>query len=229
MILNALLIVLIFKNESLSDKGYKPIILQICITDMLNLIIFAFYMPAYTRLGNDTIFYTLGFFNDLFENAPLFTQIIHRIWFFFLFLFLFSPSVQFLYRYLILCRDWKPSYRLYMGLCSPVYLFLLSFSILHNSGTVFVSRTFNAVYRDYIFSDNPANVDLLFLGDFSSAVSQNAFKIVFAGLDEELTEFRETNKTSGEKLELKKGLPTEYQSRKKYLNERSYTLERFSI
>ncbi|KAI1692886.1 hypothetical protein Ddc_23269 [Ditylenchus destructor] len=39
---------------------------------------------------------------------------------------------------------------------------------------------------------------------FSSAVSPNAFKIVFVDVDEPLTEFRETNNRSREKLELKK-------------------------
>ncbi|KAI1699595.1 tc5 transposase DNA-binding domain-containing protein [Ditylenchus destructor] len=56
--------------------------------------------------------------------------------------------------------------------------------------------------------------------DFSSAVVPNAFKIVFLMYkdedeDEPLTEFRDTNKTSGETLELKKRLltelPVEYQ------------------
>ncbi|KAI1695611.1 hypothetical protein DdX_19497 [Ditylenchus destructor] len=63
---------------------------------------------------------------------------------------------------------------------------------------------------------------------FSSAVLPNAFKVVFIQDDESLTEFRETNKTSGEKLELKKGLPVEYQEEylKKYHN---YTLERSTI
>ncbi|KAI1724010.1 hypothetical protein Ddc_05208 [Ditylenchus destructor] len=45
---------------------------------------------------------------------------------------------------------------------------------------------------------------------FSSAILPNAFKIVFAELEVQLTEFRETNNTSGEILELKKGLPVEY-------------------
>ncbi|KAI1692441.1 hypothetical protein Ddc_23613 [Ditylenchus destructor] len=62
--------------------------------------------------------------------------------------------------------------------------------------------------------------------DFSSAVSPNAFKITFNPYwGEELTEFRETNITSGEMLELKKGLPVECQNEcnEKYTN---YTLER---
>ncbi|KAI1700118.1 hypothetical protein Ddc_18228 [Ditylenchus destructor] len=64
--------------------------------------------------------------------------------------------------------------------------------------------------------------------DFSSAVSPNAFKIVFIQCKKSLIEFRETNKTSGEILELKKGLPAEYQ--KKYLEKYdNYTLERSSI
>ncbi|KAI1710438.1 hypothetical protein Ddc_13445 [Ditylenchus destructor] len=63
---------------------------------------------------------------------------------------------------------------------------------------------------------------------FSSAVSPNAFKIVFANYRKDLTEFRKTNETSGEKLELKKGLPTEYQN--EYLDGYfNYTLERSSI
>ncbi|KAI1691931.1 hypothetical protein Ddc_23943 [Ditylenchus destructor] len=63
---------------------------------------------------------------------------------------------------------------------------------------------------------------------FSSAVSPNAFKIVFANYRKDLTEFRKTNETSGEKLELKKGLPIEYENERldRYCN---YTLERSSI
>ncbi|KAI1691500.1 hypothetical protein DdX_21846 [Ditylenchus destructor] len=63
---------------------------------------------------------------------------------------------------------------------------------------------------------------------FSSAVSPNAFKIAFVDEDEAFIEFRETNKTTNEKLELKKGLPVEYQAEhlKKYDN---YTLERSSV
>ncbi|KAI1692442.1 hypothetical protein Ddc_23614 [Ditylenchus destructor] len=67
----------------------------------------------------------------------------------------------------------------------------------------------------------------LFKG-FSSAVSPNAFKIVFVHSFQSLTEIRKTNKVSGEKLELKKGLPTEF--RKENLKEyNNYTLERSSI
>ncbi|KAI1696165.1 hypothetical protein DdX_19193 [Ditylenchus destructor] len=63
---------------------------------------------------------------------------------------------------------------------------------------------------------------------FSSAVSPNAFKVAFVLYYKSLTEFRETNKTSREILELKKGLPVEYQKEnlKLYHN---YTLERFSV
>ncbi|KAI1696163.1 hypothetical protein DdX_19191 [Ditylenchus destructor] len=65
---------------------------------------------------------------------------------------------------------------------------------------------------------------------FSSAISPNAFKIGFVELYEELTEFQETNNTSGEKLELKKGLPAEYEfwgdEEDEYYH---YTLERSII
>ncbi|KAI1694837.1 hypothetical protein DdX_19913 [Ditylenchus destructor] len=68
--------------------------------------------------------------------------------------------------------------------------------------------------------------------DFSFAVWANAFKIVFVLDNESLTEFREMNKTSGGKLELKKGFPNEFSV--EYQNEWSdevskYTLERSSI
>ncbi|KAI1698174.1 hypothetical protein Ddc_19268 [Ditylenchus destructor] len=63
---------------------------------------------------------------------------------------------------------------------------------------------------------------------FSSAISPNAFKTVFSQDDVPLTEFREVNKNSGEILELKKGLPIEYQV--EYLDKwNNYTLERSSI
>ncbi|KAI1699307.1 hypothetical protein DdX_17394 [Ditylenchus destructor] len=77
--------------------------------------------------------------------------------------------------------------------------------------------------------ENADNVINHFVKAFSSAVSPNPFKIVFSGLyKEELTEFRETNKTSGEILELKKGLPTEYQT-DYYYECNNYTLERSSV
>ncbi|KAI1696700.1 hypothetical protein DdX_18908 [Ditylenchus destructor] len=61
---------------------------------------------------------------------------------------------------------------------------------------------------------------------FTSAVLPNAFVIVFSQFyGETFTEFRETNETSGEILELKKGLPVEWQ--KEYLEDYcNYTLER---
>ncbi|KAI1703497.1 hypothetical protein Ddc_16518 [Ditylenchus destructor] len=70
---------------------------------------------------------------------------------------------------------------------------------------------------------------------FSSAILPNSFKIVLTNIDidkhriaKPLTEFRETNNASSEKLELKKGLPVEYQ--KEYLREcECYTLERSSV
>ncbi|KAI1698100.1 serpentine type 7TM GPCR chemoreceptor str domain-containing protein [Ditylenchus destructor] len=169
MLLNSLLVVLLCKNDSaLCDKSYRPIILQICIMDMLSLILLTFYMPAYVSAGNYVIYYTLGFFNDVFENAALFTQIIFTAWLFSTLLFIISPSVQFLYRYLILCRKWKPSYQFYVGLYLLMVLFLLSFSILTNNRAVYVSRASNALYRDSIFTDNPANVDLLVITRDSS-------------------------------------------------------------
>ncbi|KAI1701554.1 hypothetical protein DdX_16029 [Ditylenchus destructor] len=66
---------------------------------------------------------------------------------------------------------------------------------------------------------------------FSSAVSPNPFKIVFAGLyKEELSEFRETNNTSGEILEMKEGLPVEYQDEMSSDEDsKHYTLERSCI
>ncbi|KAI1692956.1 hypothetical protein Ddc_23244 [Ditylenchus destructor] len=65
---------------------------------------------------------------------------------------------------------------------------------------------------------------------FSSAVVPNAFKIVFPYVDEPLTEFRETNKISGEILELKKGLPTDCESVAEDSDENlCYTLERSSF
>ncbi|KAI1698640.1 hypothetical protein Ddc_18989 [Ditylenchus destructor] len=63
---------------------------------------------------------------------------------------------------------------------------------------------------------------------FSSAVLPNAFKIVFMHDDKPLTEFRESNKTSAEILELKKGLLMEYPNDWKWYNNK-YTLERFSV
>ncbi|KAI1693431.1 serpentine type 7TM GPCR chemoreceptor str domain-containing protein [Ditylenchus destructor] len=87
-----------------------------------------------------------------------------------MFLFVFSPLVQFLYRYLILCREWKPSYRLYTGLYSVIVLLLLCYSILINGETVYVSRTSNALYQDHIFTDNPRNMDLLVTTSDSSGL-----------------------------------------------------------
>ncbi|KAI1690672.1 hypothetical protein Ddc_24797 [Ditylenchus destructor] len=66
---------------------------------------------------------------------------------------------------------------------------------------------------------------------FSSATVPNAFKIVFSQYKTEppLTEFRETNKTSGEKLELKKALPVEYKRLLLQNHYEYYTLERSRI
>ncbi|KAI1706843.1 hypothetical protein DdX_12837 [Ditylenchus destructor] len=62
---------------------------------------------------------------------------------------------------------------------------------------------------------------------FSSGSVPNAFKIVFSQYKsrQSFTEFRATNKTSGEKLELKRGVPIEYRHRLLKDSE-YYTLER---
>ncbi|KAI1710927.1 hypothetical protein Ddc_13189 [Ditylenchus destructor] len=70
---------------------------------------------------------------------------------------------------------------------------------------------------------------LKFIKAFSSATMPNAFKIVFAQCKDPLTEFRETNKTSGEILELKKGSPAEYEDDEEKDDDVYYTLERSSI
>ncbi|KAI1698175.1 hypothetical protein Ddc_19269 [Ditylenchus destructor] len=64
--------------------------------------------------------------------------------------------------------------------------------------------------------------------DFISGTSPNAFKIVFFEKDEPRTEFRETNKTSAEILELKEGFSVEYKNEWLY-GCKIYTLERSSI
>ncbi|KAI1724009.1 hypothetical protein Ddc_05207 [Ditylenchus destructor] len=64
---------------------------------------------------------------------------------------------------------------------------------------------------------------------FSSAILPNAFKIVFSELEVQLTEFRETNNTSGEILELKKGLPVDYYGKDVEKDYHNYTLERTNI
>ncbi|KAI1700776.1 hypothetical protein Ddc_17939 [Ditylenchus destructor] len=68
---------------------------------------------------------------------------------------------------------------------------------------------------------------------FSSAVSPNAYQIAFVQVDKPLTEFRETNKTSREVLELKKGLPVEYpEEYAEYFNPWDfdpYTLKRSNV
>ncbi|KAI1711867.1 hypothetical protein DdX_09826 [Ditylenchus destructor] len=66
------------------------------------------------------------------------------------------------------------------------------------------------VVFQYFYTENFDIFDRL-SKDFSTAVVPNAFKVVFvrAPCHKLLTEFVKTNKTSGEKLELKQGLPVE--------------------
>ncbi|KAI1711542.1 hypothetical protein DdX_10002 [Ditylenchus destructor] len=76
-------------------------------------------------------------------------------------------------------------------------------------------------------------IDRLFKS-FSSAVLPNAFKIVFPYVNKPLILFRETNKTSGEILELKKGIPMDRQEEYRSLyvcidEDQCYTLQRSSI
>ncbi|KAI1700856.1 hypothetical protein Ddc_17904 [Ditylenchus destructor] len=64
---------------------------------------------------------------------------------------------------------------------------------------------------------------------FSSAVSPNAFKVVFEyECDDQITEFRTTNMTSGEKLELKTEIPLECHA-VDFDNDYYCTIERSSI
>ncbi|KAI1702256.1 hypothetical protein DdX_15595 [Ditylenchus destructor] len=64
---------------------------------------------------------------------------------------------------------------------------------------------------------------------FSSAILPNTFKLVFVYFDQPLIEFCETNKTSGETLELKRGAPTESRARLPLHRDYCFTLERSSI
>ncbi|KAI1695335.1 hypothetical protein DdX_19633 [Ditylenchus destructor] len=63
---------------------------------------------------------------------------------------------------------------------------------------------------------------------FFSAVVPNAYKVVFTQDDDSLSEFRETNTNANEILELKKGLPVEYQE-EDLEDFDNYTLERSAI
>ncbi|KAI1701003.1 PIF1-like helicase domain-containing protein [Ditylenchus destructor] len=92
------------RSNPMSDRGYKPILLQVCITDLLNLALTFFFMPLYVVAGDYALIYTTGFFNAVFQDAPIFTMLTFRTWFFFYLLSICSPAVQFLYRYLVLCR-----------------------------------------------------------------------------------------------------------------------------
>ncbi|KAI1695376.1 hypothetical protein Ddc_21275 [Ditylenchus destructor] len=82
----------------------------------------------------------------------------------------------------------------------------------------------------YVYRENIDNLLDNISKTFSTAVMPNAFKIVFVQFfsNEPLTEFQETNKISGEKLELKKGFPVEYQD-ERFIEYHTYTLERSSI
>ncbi|KAI1700418.1 serpentine type 7TM GPCR chemoreceptor str domain-containing protein [Ditylenchus destructor] len=162
VLLNCILIVLVLKSGNvLSDQGYRPIILQVCVTDLLCVIVTFFYMPLYLPAGEYHFCYTTGFFNDAFKDAPLFTKIMFKAWFFSVYITLYTPGVQFLYRYLVLCREREPSYRLYATLFSFAVVFQLAFCIVSFGTTDYVPRTHNEPYREYILADNPSNVDLL--------------------------------------------------------------------
>ncbi|KAI1694027.1 hypothetical protein DdX_20326 [Ditylenchus destructor] len=93
------------------------------------------------------------------------------------------------------------------------------FQLVLNSPTILQCQNLCMDNAHFSFKDYKA---------FSSAVSPNPFTIVFVKYGQALSEFQETNKTSREKLELKKGLPSEYQDEylKKY---DSYKLERSSV
>ncbi|KAI1704006.1 serpentine type 7TM GPCR chemoreceptor str domain-containing protein [Ditylenchus destructor] len=163
ILLNCLLIKLICKSGNpMSDRGYKPILLQVCITDLLNLAMTFFYMPAYVVAGEYDLCYTAGFFNDIFQDAPVFTILTFRTWFFFHFFALCSPAVQFSYRYLVLCREYTPSYRLYAALLSPVVLIYTMASFLAGV-LVYVSRSSNTQYQKLITTTNPSSVDLVLI------------------------------------------------------------------
>ncbi|KAI1699802.1 serpentine type 7TM GPCR chemoreceptor str domain-containing protein [Ditylenchus destructor] len=148
----------------MSDRGYKPILLQVCITDLINLALTFFYMPVYVvGAGDYELCYTTGFFNDVFQDASIFTMLTFNAWFFFHFMAVCSPAVQFLYRYLVLCRKWTPSYRLYAALLSAIVLILLTYPLMSSllGVVVYASRSSNVAYQKFILTPNPSNVDLL--------------------------------------------------------------------
>ncbi|KAI1694640.1 serpentine type 7TM GPCR chemoreceptor srj domain-containing protein [Ditylenchus destructor] len=97
----------------------------------------------------------------MFENAPTFTLVVFKVWLFIIVLNLCSPGAQFLYRYMVLCRDCEPSYALYAGIYSVIMLLILAFSLTSSVVTDYVPRSSNLPYRDYILTDNPSTADLV--------------------------------------------------------------------
>ncbi|KAI1697645.1 serpentine type 7TM GPCR chemoreceptor str domain-containing protein [Ditylenchus destructor] len=126
---------------------------------------------VYVVAGDYDLCYTTGFFNDVFQDAPIFSIFTFRIWIFFHTLSVCSPAVQFLYRYLVLCREWTPSYRLYAALLSAVVLILLTYTLTSSlfEAEVYISRSTNTLYQKFILTPNPSNVDLLLMKDVSSS------------------------------------------------------------
>ncbi|KAI1700998.1 serpentine type 7TM GPCR chemoreceptor str domain-containing protein [Ditylenchus destructor] len=159
-LLSIALIIAIFKSGA-GMSGYKPVMLQVCITDFLNSAITFFYMPLYVPAGANAVSYSTGIFSDMFENAPTFTLVVFKVWLFIIVLNLCSPGAQFLYRYMVLCRDFEPSYALYAGIYSVIMLLILAFSMTSSIVTDYVPRCSNLPYREYILTDNPPTADLV--------------------------------------------------------------------
>uniref|UniRef100_A0A915EFR9 Vomeronasal type-1 receptor n=1 Tax=Ditylenchus dipsaci TaxID=166011 RepID=A0A915EFR9_9BILA len=99
--LNCLLIYLIKKKTVNEMKMYSRILLQTCFNNLYNLAISALVQPIYILEGDRSIIFHNGMLRT---SPPSIQHITYLAWFLgFYFSALFLP-VQFIYRYLVLCK-----------------------------------------------------------------------------------------------------------------------------
>lgn len=139
MLLNFILLHVILYHSGSNLSEYRPILLQLCISDILYCVISFLVKPLIdVKQGNFHSVIT-GFFPNL---PQPWGSIYLRIWVFFHFTCTTCISVQFIYRYLIIVRGYNVNVKLYVKMSIFAYFLAFFYALVEGFAVVYDPVTY---------------------------------------------------------------------------------------
>uniref|UniRef100_A0A914Q0R9 G protein-coupled receptor n=1 Tax=Panagrolaimus davidi TaxID=227884 RepID=A0A914Q0R9_9BILA len=121
---NIILIAFILRSNT---KAFRKVFLQVAIIDLIFLLVTAAAEPIIMFVEGSELVVQNGYFRHI---AQPYSNYMISAWIFGMYFSISSISVQFLYRYLILCRKMQPSALTFMGLLTGPFLVSLGISLI---------------------------------------------------------------------------------------------------